>query len=91
MKFLIWDDVNDAETDADASLAALNAEYGCPYTGGNGYIMTTWCKVTNSETNTNEWGFFAPQERLGKTQTNLNACLVGSYTEVDKMPADWAT
>lgn len=86
--YLVFDDDNDAQSDAEASLAALDSEYGCPYTDGN-YIFNTWCAVTNSETNEEEWGFYKPEERLGKTQTELDACLVGDYTEVSEMPSDW--
>jgi len=88
MTFLIWSD-DDAQTDANASLANLNTEYGCPYEDENGYKMNEWCIVTNSDSEEDDYGFYAPEERLGKTQTVLDACLVGDYTEVANIPSDW--
>ena len=84
MTFLTWDN----QTDADSSLAAVNAGYGCEYTGNTGYIMETWDNVTKSNVE-EKWGFAKPEARLGKTIEELEAALVSGYTELDNKPSNW--
>jgi len=86
--YLIWDDIDDAEDDARTSLEAVDLIYGLPYTEGN-YVMNTWAEVTNSDTNTDEWGFYKPEVRLGKLLSALMAVLVGAHFEVAEIPDDW--
>jgi len=82
MPFLSWNN----QADADTSLAAVNAVYGCPI--HNGYTMTTWDNVTKSDAE-DKWGFNKPEERLGKTSAELDAALVAGFTETANRPEDW--
>ena len=84
MTFLTWNN----QADADASLAAVNALYGCKYTESSGYIMDTWDNVTKSDAE-EKWGFAKPEVRLGKTTEELEAALVSGYTELDNKPLNW--
>lgn len=81
--FLTWTNQSDAET----SLTAVHAVYGCAYEGDSGYTMGSWDTVTKSD-NAELWGFEKPKEMLGKTQSELDAALVAGYTEGEK-PSDW--
>lgn len=84
--FLTWNN----KADADTSLAAVNTCYGCAYEGDNNYIMASWATGTKSDA-AELWGFAAPEERLGKTQAELNDALVAGYTELAEQPSDWIT
>ena len=83
MSFLTWNN----QADADASLAAVNAVYGCPYTNGS-YSIDTWDVVAKSDAE-NKWGFIYPEARLGKTVEELEAALVAGYTEHQNRPNGW--
>lgn len=84
MTFLTWNN----QADADSSLAAVNAVYGCEYTGNTGYIMETWDNVTKSDAE-DKWGFTEPEAQLGKTVEELEAALTAGYTELDNRPSNW--
>ena len=84
MTFLTWDN----KADADTSLAAVNAAYGCEYTESNSYIMSMWDTVTKSNAE-ERWGFVKPEALLGKTEEQLISGLVAGYTEEDSIPSDW--
>lgn len=86
MTFLTWNN----QADADASLAAVNALYGCEYIADNGYIMSTWDNVTKSDAE-DKWGFAKPEARLGKTVGELEAVLVVGYAELSERPSNWIT
>jgi len=84
MTFLTWNN----QADADASLAAVNASYGCKYTASNGYVMEVWDSVTKSDAE-EKWGFAKPEARLQKTIEELEATLVAGYTELSERPSNW--
>lgn len=84
MAFLVWDN----EGDADDSLVAINAMYGCPYEAANGYKMDQWDVIKESSTTTNH-GFYKPEERLGKEMGDLMSALMPGFTEEDEMPEEF--
>lgn len=87
--YLIWNHPTNAETDAKDSLEVVDIVYNLPYLDGNGYKMDTWSEVTNSDTNTDEWGFYKPEPRLGKLLSVLMDVLIGNYNEENDIPDDW--
>lgn len=84
MGFLTWNN----ETDANDSIAAVNAAYGCPYVLENGYRMDQWALSTKSDAE-NKWGFSEPEVRPGKAMGLLNAALKGGNSRSDKRPDNW--
>ncbi len=84
MSFLIWH----KRADAKAAIDKINAAYGCPYEGDNGYRMDTWCEVTRSAT-TVEWGFCKPEPRLGRSVDLIMSGVAKNYTEVADRPDYW--
>ena len=84
MTFLVWDN----KIDADASLVNINAMYGCPHTAENGYRMDTW-DVVIASVNSDAWGFFKPEERLGMEIGALMSGLVEGYDEVGGRPIEF--
>jgi len=84
MTFLVWGDQQDAE----ASLAAVNAVYGCPYEAGNGYRMERWDTVIASR-NATEWGFFKPEPRIGKDNNELDQALISGFDEKEGKPEEF--
>ena len=82
MSFLVWTD----KKKADASLIAINAIYGCPYVAENGYRMDQWDFIVKART-TNDHGFFAPEERLGKVLDALMNALSTGYVEYTEEPS----
>ncbi len=84
MTFLTWNN----QVDADTSLEAVNALYGCKYTESSGYIMNEWDDVTKSDAE-EKWGFTKPEALHGKTIEELKAALVSGYTELDNKPSNW--
>jgi len=82
--FLSWDN----EADADNSLVAINATYGCPYVAANGYRMDRWDFV--AESNTSEhWGIHEPQARLDKEVDDLMDVLMPGYEEHEEKPDEF--
>lgn len=84
MTLLTWDN----QSDADTSLAAVNAAYGCPIQKENGYTMIAWTAVTKSNAE-DKWGFEKPIATHGKTIEELEAVLVAGYNELAARPSDW--
>jgi len=84
MSFLRWTN----RVDAEKSIAAINVELGCPYTSENGYRMDRWAIITKSAIKS-EWGFFGPEDRLGKTKGELMSGVKPGYTEDPRKPDDW--
>lgn len=84
--FLSWDN----QADADNSLVAVEALYVLPYSERNGYFMDRWAVVTKSDV-ANIWGFYKPENRLGKTVSVLMDRIIGDYTEQSERPNDWVT
>lgn len=84
MTFLTWKN----KAHAEASLTAINKEYGCPYVASNGYQMDQWDFLTESAQK-GVWGFEEPEEKLGKTIEKLKTKLVGSCIELSKKPDNW--
>ena len=84
MTFLIWDN----QTDAEASLVAVNDVYGCPYVAENGYRMDQWDFVIKSYVS-DDHGFFTPEERLGMEMDDLMLALVPGFTEHEEMPEEF--
>lgn len=84
MAFLVWNN----EDDADDSLAAINGMYGCPYEAENGYKMDRWDDVRESIPAGN-YGFFKPEERLGKEIGGLMLVLIPGFTEYEEMPEEF--
>lgn len=84
MSFLIWNN----QTDAEASLEAINYVYGCPYEAGNGYRMDQWDSVIKSRVS-DDHGFFKPEERLGKQMDNLMNGLIPEFVENAEMPVEF--
>lgn len=82
MSFLTWGN----QADADTSLVAVDAIYGCPIQ--NDYTMLTWANVTKSDAE-NKWGFEKPAAKVGKTIEELEVGLVSGYTELAEVPAGW--
>lgn len=74
------------EQDCDASLAAVNDAYGCPYDDGS-YRMDNWAIKSASLTG-NAWGFDKPELRLGVSQETLDACIING-TEIEAYPDGW--
>ena len=90
MGFLVWEN----EADSQASLAAVNAKYGCPYVALNGYKMDIWDEMTQSQAmdegvQRENWGWFKPISALGVTQTELMAELVGECEDLPERESDW--
>ncbi len=84
MTFLIWND----QIEAEDSLAAVNAVYGCPYVAENGYRMDLWDTLVLSRDGS-QWGFYKPGVRLGKEMPDLMNGLVGSYSESEEKPPEF--
>jgi len=81
MVFLTWS----KQKEAEASLDAVNAAYGCPYTSQNGYRMEQW-DVLEISADENQWGFYMPKPMLGISEEDLRGKLAGEFTENDKKP-----
>jgi len=86
MVFVSWE----SEKDAEDSLAAINAAYGCPYVAENGYRMDRWAEV-KKPTLGDTYGFFKPEARLGQNMDGLMAALVPGFAEKPYKSEDFYT
>ena len=84
MAFLVWDNQKDAED----SLTAINAMYGCPYVAANGYRMDQWDFFKDSDP-AGDYGFYKPEERLGMTMDDLMPALMPGFVEHEKIPEEF--
>ncbi len=84
MIFLTWNNKKDAED----SLAAVNAMYGCPYVATNGYKMDRWDSLVKSYVD-EVYGFYKPEERLGMRMPDLMPNLIPGYVENDRKPTEF--
>ena len=84
MSFLVWG----SQKEAEDSLLAINAMYGCPYLAENGYRMDRWDSVVKGSVG-NDHGFHKPKERLGKKMDDLMPALKPGFIEHDKIPDDF--
>ena len=84
MSFLVWNN----QTDAEASLEAVNYVYECPYVAENGYRMDQWDFVIKSSVS-DDHGFFKPEERLGKQMDDLMPALVPGFIEHAEKPVEF--
>lgn len=81
MAFLVWNN----ENDADDSLVAISDMYGLPFEAENGYKMDQWDVVKGSDPAGN-YGFYKPEERLGKLMGDLMPALMPGFTEHEEIP-----
>jgi len=88
MSFVKWNDKNKC-TDSLTAINGLNG-YGCPYVLLNGYRMDQWDVMTESFA-AGEWGFFAPEDRPGKSKEDLMDLLEPTFTMTDEQPEDWVS
>lgn len=86
--FLLFVASTSTKEDAEASLAAVNAAYGCPLIAENGYRMGTWDVLIQSNDGT-EWGFYRPKPMLGKTMGQLMRDLRGGYSVRNTKPSQF--
>jgi len=86
MMFLSWDSLKDAED----SLAAIDAMYGCPYVAENGYRMDSWAEIMRPIID-GYYGFSKPEVRLGSELSDLMAVLVPGFTEKPYNSEDFHT
>lgn len=84
MIFLGWANKQDAE----ASLAAVDAIYGCPYVAENGYRMDNWAHV-NKLASADVFGFIKPEARLGCKLDILIVALVPGFSETLQLSSDF--
>ena len=84
MIFLVWNNQQDAEDSIDA----IGAVYGCPYEADNGYRMDCWDNVVSSR-NEDQWGFFKPEARLGKQVNDLMAGVTPGFIEHAEKPIEF--
>lgn len=83
MSWLVFDN----KIDAELSLQNINGVYGCPIAHGE-YLMIDW-DIPSQSTTENKWAFQKPEAIMGKTLAELMAVIVGTPTELLKLPANW--
>jgi len=84
MKFLVWN----SQQDAEDSIDAIGAVYGCPHEAENGYKMDRWDTPIPSRSG-DKWGFFKPEARLGKTEQDLMANVTPGFIEHQEKPEEF--
>ena len=88
MSFLVFVHPSDSKKNAEDSLAAVNAVYGCPLIMENGYRMDRWDVLIQSNDGT-QWGFHTPEARLGKRRGQLMGVISGGFSEFGGMPSSF--
>jgi len=83
MSFITWDN----QADSDVSLISINSAYGLP-DESNGYKMDEWDFSTSSDDGL-MWGFFKPEARLAKEESELISIMIAGYVEHDDRPEGW--
>jgi len=83
MAFLTWETNNEA----GESLTQLDIAYGLPFEAENGYKMDQWDVVREFKEPT-RFGFYKPEERLGKGMDQLMDSLMPGWTQHEEMPGE---
>jgi len=85
MSFLIWNNQQDTEDSMDM----VNSYYIIVPSIPGDYRMDMWDILSKSNVS-NEWGFFAAEDRPGLPYADLmREQLVGDFEEVNERPDDW--
>ena len=79
--------VFDNKNNAEDSLKAVNAVYGCPIVVGS-YRMDSWSEISENASGT-QWAFAKPEERFGVSQDVLLDCIVGQFSILADYPEGW--